>query len=66
MPARTPTPTQMKAIRILSHGSSSAAISTAPKMQDCDGTSNAKNPVDTYVGDVMTVQPSWFHLARRY
>ncbi|RUP46351.1 amidase signature domain-containing protein [Jimgerdemannia flammicorona] len=39
-----------------------AAISTAPKMQDCfpsaDETSNAKNPVDAYVGDVMTVPAS--------
>ncbi|RUS32743.1 amidase signature domain-containing protein [Jimgerdemannia flammicorona] len=39
-----------------------AAISTAPKLQDCfpsaDETSNAKNPVDAYVGDVMTVPAS--------
>ncbi|RUS25571.1 amidase signature domain-containing protein [Jimgerdemannia flammicorona] len=38
---------------------SPAANSTAPKIQDCfpsaDGTSNAKNPADACVGDVMTV-----------
>ncbi|RUO96528.1 hypothetical protein BC936DRAFT_141877, partial [Jimgerdemannia flammicorona] len=56
---------------------SPAANSTAPKIHDCfpsaDGTSNAKNPADACVGDVMTVpaclagfQPLWFHSACRH